>query len=183
MTVIKINRKEGALCFWENDNLIYYGRNRRFNLFGNVSYLLNASDEIIATNKSQLGYGLKTKLIIYGNDYWIKWHKIIYKPSYTMEFEGNQYLFIIHKKYFTSIFKNDEQIGYIKDECKFYLGNGETFELNLLPNERNELIFAMINNNIIPVFGNNELINFNFSKSISEVKPLDNNWINRHNCH
>lgn len=176
MTIININRKRGGLCFWENDTLIYYGRNRRFNLFGNVSYLLNSSDEILATNKSNVWFGLKTKLTIYGKNYWIRWHNIIYKPNYTIEIEGNQYLFIIHRKEFTSIFKNEEQIGHIKDESKFYLGNNETFELKLLPNENKEIICALINNNIIPIFDNNEMINFNISKSISEIKPFNHQW-------
>ena len=147
-------------------------------ILNRFSYLFNSSDEMLAKNKSNLFMWFNTKLTLTNNKYsfYIKWHSLNYKPHFTFTIYEENYLIVIHKKKFIRIFKDGKQIGYIKDLRDFYWVDNEQFEMKFSRNESKEILCSIINNNIIPIFGNNELLNYNTSNSISELKTFDNEW-------
>jgi hypothetical protein len=176
---LTLKRIENYWGIYDNDLLEYYCKrtsNYFTTFFKRQITLFDTNNTIIAIFETIFfSFSTHIKFISSKNNYKIKYHSILYKPYITAYIEGDYYKIIIHKQPLYSIFKNNFQIGCLKEKT-IYNFSKEEIKLTFNTNENIIILFSIIASTILNFNDTNEAINYKHSNTLSELCAFDFDW-------
>jgi hypothetical protein len=174
---IEIEQYDNQISFIKKDEVIFYG-DYIVSFFKIKRRFFSSKDEKIAEIKTKIGInGIRFKILFENNtpSIVLRLKGTIIKNFFECDFLGENFKIIRHKGHLTSIFKNQEQIGYYEKAKITSFGN-QKIKLTCNSNINEELIYIFILALELSTQEQDEAVTFDFGNIAKEYKSFDSSW-------